>query len=453
MPEFKHTPDSLANQLDQSVPPHARRTGPSDGDPLVEAAQQLADAPRPRLSADAKLRIQSQILQHTQQPIRSVRPDYSRLLRWALAASVALLVLLVPGAQVTLASVPGDVLYPVKQAVEQVEIALANTTEAQAALNLSHAERRTQEAQTLLMRGSFDSALIWSAYTHLADAAAAIQSDANFDPALKSQLEDQSGALTRDLAQLLDSASQPENPVSTTAIPFATAAAATIHRSEGMPDAASTPTLTPTSSPIVTETATPTETFTATGTETPTEAPTAAQMPTESPTPTLEVNLVIEGPIQAINGSIVTIYGIEILFDETDPLLHILRVGDEIRVNGNIAASGDETITITNLQSEPAGDSISVSEDGETVWRDTGNCSNPPPPWAPAKGWRSRCEDQTAPGSSSSGQSQSSSAAQENIPPGLSGSAPGQQDNPGQGNANGQNKDKEKDKGKSNKDN
>ena len=37
------------------------------------------------------------------------------------------------------------------------------------------------------------------------------------------------------------------------------------------------------------------------------------------------------------------------------------------------------------------------------AWRDRGNCSNPPPPWAPAHGWRRRCEGGGGSGNSSGG--------------------------------------------------
>ncbi len=28
----------------------------------------------------------------------------------------------------------------------------------------------------------------------------------------------------------------------------------------------------------------------------------------------------------------------------------------------------------------------------DDIWVDDGNCQNPPPPWAPAWGWRRKCE-------------------------------------------------------------
>ena len=60
-------------------------------------------------------------------------------------------------------------------------------------------------------------------------------------------------------------------------------------------------------------------------------------------------------------------------------------------------------------------------ENGPGIWLDNGNCNNPPPDWAPANGWRARCEGQSQqPGGNNS-------ASNGNPSP------PGQQNNPGQG--------------------
>jgi hypothetical protein len=45
---------------------------------------------------------------------------------------------------------------------------------------------------------------------------------------------------------------------------------------------------------------------------------------------------------------------------------------------------------------------VTVSDSGE-VWRDDGSCNNPPPPWAPANGWRRRCESGNGNGNGSGG--------------------------------------------------
>ena len=36
---------------------------------------------------------------------------------------------------------------------------------------------------------------------------------------------------------------------------------------------------------------------------------------------------------------------------------------------------------------------VDVNPGTGEIFRDTGDCSNPPPPWAPAHGWHRRCGD------------------------------------------------------------
>ena len=104
--------------------------------------------------------------------------------------------------------------------------------------------------------------------------------------------------------------------------------------------------------------------------------------------------MIIEGPIEAINGHIIVIYGIEIKFKLDDPILAVLQVGDIIRVNGSIVDTPDASIVVTHVETASVDSAVAISEDGQSVWRDSGGCDNPPPPWAPANGWRRRCEGQ-----------------------------------------------------------
>lgn len=116
----------------------------------------------------------------------------------------------------------------------------------------------------------------------------------------------------------------------------------------------------------------------------------------------LPITIVIEGPVQAININIITIYNINIQVDADNPILTVIQIGDIVRIEGSISDDDDDdnnttiiiiavTIVIINVDV--------VIGDG-VVWRDNGNCSNPPPPWAPANGWRRRCQ---APSSGSPG--------------------------------------------------
>lgn len=147
--------------------------------------------------------------------------------------------------------------------------------------------------------------------------------------------------------------------------------------------ASQTPSLTVTLSPTATATLTETATMTAT--------PTASPPPTETPLP---IVMIIEGPVDHIGEGVISIYGIEVSLNPDDPLLKALRVGDVVRIEAGIAAPQAEieeapvltsvTVQITNVE-------VYVDESG-AVFRDDNDCNNPPPAWAPALGWRARCE-------------------------------------------------------------
>ncbi len=112
--------------------------------------------------------------------------------------------------------------------------------------------------------------------------------------------------------------------------------------------------------------------------------------PEISLTPTLESIIVVEGPVQAINANIITIYGIDITLNSDDPLLAVLVVGDVL----HIEATYDTTATvIVAVTIEAVTNEVNVNPSTDEIWRDDGNCNNPPPPWAPANGWRRRCEN------------------------------------------------------------
>ncbi len=116
---------------------------------------------------------------------------------------------------------------------------------------------------------------------------------------------------------------------------------------------------------------------------TPEVTPEITPSPEQTEIPT-EIYIVIEGPVQVIVNNVIIIYGFEIELDDDDPILTVIQIGDIIRIEGVdtgtiIIAS---VIIIVNVEV--------YIENGE-VWRGD-NCQNPPPPWAPAEGWRRRCE-------------------------------------------------------------
>lgn len=116
-------------------------------------------------------------------------------------------------------------------------------------------------------------------------------------------------------------------------------------------------------------------------------------------TESLPVVIVIEGPVVEIRGNVIVIYGFEITLNPDDPVLVALRIGDNVRVDGGLADDSDVTIIIAAVVVIVDVDIYVNVPQGDTVqiWRD-GECNNPPPPWAPAHGWRAKCEYGMHPG-------------------------------------------------------
>jgi hypothetical protein len=135
-----------------------------------------------------------------------------------------------------------------------------------------------------------------------------------------------------------------------------------------------------------TQTALPEPTQTLTPEVTPDSIPEAT--PEITSTPTLEPVIVVEGPVQNIEGNVVTIFGIEIILNPDDPLLNVIEVGDVLHVEADYAT---DTTLIIAVTVEPVSNEVNTNPDTGESWRDNGNCDNPPPPWAPANGWRRRC--------------------------------------------------------------
>ncbi len=130
--------------------------------------------------------------------------------------------------------------------------------------------------------------------------------------------------------------------------------------------------------------------------------PTATSIPTVSATPTTPPILIIEGPVEAIDGSEITIYDIVIGVEPDDPLLTIIKVGDIIRIEAGIVPNEPGDFVAVEL--EIIDEDVAVNPQTGTSWRDDGSCANPPPPWAPANGWRRRCQGAGAPSNNNQGQ-------------------------------------------------
>ncbi len=149
---------------------------------------------------------------------------------------------------------------------------------------------------------------------------------------------------------------------------------------------------------------------------TPTPTLMATPDPLASPTATPitpdddDVIVVIEGPVTAIQINVITIYNINIAVAPNDPMLTVIQIGDIVRVEGFLYNRGDDDddddnfddiligigdanidIMIVAINIVIVNVDVFINSDG-AIWRDPGNCGNPPPPWAPAHGWRARCE-------------------------------------------------------------
>ena len=109
----------------------------------------------------------------------------------------------------------------------------------------------------------------------------------------------------------------------------------------------------------------------------------------------LPVTIVIEGPVEQINVNVIVIFGFDVEIKPDDPLLAVIKIGDVVHVEGSLdnplLVGGNIVIVAVNIVVVNV--IIFVNPDGHQVWRDEGNCKNPPPPWAPAHGWRRKCEN------------------------------------------------------------
>lgn len=155
---------------------------------------------------------------------------------------------------------------------------------------------------------------------------------------------------------------------------------------------------------VATHTLVPTHTLTASAP--PTNTPAAA---TQTPQPLVSTldrsQIIVEGPVNGIDGNVITIYNLTIRLEPTTPLLNVIRTGDIVRVEGQYEGDAIEVISITFI------DVTVVVRDGQ-AWR-ADDCGNPPPIWAQpdAEAWYSRC---AAPPSIISGDNQNNNSENNN---------------------------------------
>ena len=68
--------------------------------------------------------------------------------------------------------------------------------------------------------------------------------------------------------------------------------------------------------------------------------------PEAEPDDDLPVTIVIEGPVEAININIITVYGFDIEVEPDDPILTQIQIGDNIHVEGNTRYDGNTIIIV-----------------------------------------------------------------------------------------------------------
>lgn len=159
-------------------------------------------------------------------------------------------------------------------------------------------------------------------------------------------------------------------------------------------------TVTATATATFTATSSASATLTATASSTTTATPSATATPSLTPTPEI-VRISIEGVIQIIDAESITVHDVRI---ELSPeQLTGLRVGDTIRVEGETDLTAQiiviHALNVVRVEL-PAPSSQGSSSSPGSSGGEQFDCNNPPPPWAPAHGWRARCEGGAAPGNS-----------------------------------------------------
>ncbi|NJL55696.1 hypothetical protein HC928_11195 [bacterium] len=173
MANLRRTPDSLAEQLESVLPAGQRGVSGSSDNPLVQTAVIVSLAEFPELSDDAMRRIEFRMLGHYEGLYGKQRVQKrGRLLRYAAAVCLLLIMLIGAGLPFTAESLPGDALYPAKRLYEGLELGLAQSDEARAEVYLRQARRRADEAAELVALGKFETSVVERALVDLANAAA-----------------------------------------------------------------------------------------------------------------------------------------------------------------------------------------------------------------------------------------------------------------------------------------
>ncbi len=140
---------------------------------LLSVAAQLPALPAASLSAEKRQAIQAQLLKRVAQqpsmPTRRAAPAKPLWRRWLPALAVVVVILSLAGwgaTSASAASLPGDLLYPIKRLSEQVAVALTPAIDLPN-LHTTMAQRRLTEYTDLAARGELQPALLVEAVAEL----------------------------------------------------------------------------------------------------------------------------------------------------------------------------------------------------------------------------------------------------------------------------------------------
>ena len=133
-------------------PNNLDETAGEDLSPFVDVISRLQHAPRPTLNAAAKARIEARVLSPKVVPFK--RRTSHRVLFRSIAAVLVMVMFI--GAGTTWASedaLPGETLYPVKRFVEDTRLSLTTSESEEVDLRLAFTQRRLDEFDQLLDEG------------------------------------------------------------------------------------------------------------------------------------------------------------------------------------------------------------------------------------------------------------------------------------------------------------
>ena len=106
------------------------------------------------------------------------------------------------------------------------------------------------------------------------------------------------------------------------------------------------------------------------------------------------VIVVIEGVIESIDGQVIVVGGVSYTIPDGNLILSLLEVGDSVVIVAVQAEDGTLTVFLITLADEDIYIDTDNDDDNDDDddFRDDAPCQARPPDWAPAYGWRMKCD-------------------------------------------------------------